>query len=149
LTHVKTLCAKVAHDILFTVEDFSMKALMIVAIASTYALAAGAQTTAPAADNKAKQEMVKSATEGTAKGYGQAAAEGSAAAAKTKDMNKALPDKAAKQKSVQATTSSTAGKGYGQAAAEGSAKAAADTSPRKATPKPKLDSPAMKEASKP
>ena len=126
-----------------------MKALMIVAIASTYALAAGAQTTAPAADNKAKQEMVKSATEGTAKGYGQAAAEGSAAAAKTKDMNKALPDKAAKQKSVHATTSSTAGKGYGQSAAEGSAKAAADTSPRKATPKPKLDSPAMKEASKP
>jgi hypothetical protein len=153
LTRVKTLCAKVAYDILFIMEGFSMKSLMIVAIASTYALAAGAQTTAPAADKaadtKAKQEMVKSATEGTAKGYGQAAAEGSAAAAKTKDMNKALPDKAAKQKSVAATTSSTAGKGYGQAAAEGSAKAAADTSPRKATPKPKLDSPAMKEASKP
>ena len=130
-----------------------MKTLMIAAIAGTYAFAVGAQTTAPAADkaseNKAKQEMVKSATEGTAKGYGGAAAEGSAAAAKSKNMNKALPDKAAKQKSVQATTSSTAGKGYGQAAAEGAAKAAADTSPRKASPKPQLDSPAMKEASKP
>ena len=130
-----------------------MKTLMIVAIAGTYALTVGAQTTAPATDkatdNKAKQEMVKGATEATAKGYGPAAAEGSAKAAKSKDMNKALPDKAAKQKSVQATTSSTAGKGYGTAAAEGSAKAAADTSPRKEPPKPQLNSPAMKEASKP
>ena len=130
-----------------------MKTLMIAAVAGAFALSAGAQTNAPAADkaadNKAKQEMVKGATAGTAKGYGQAAAEGSAQAAKTKDMNKALPDKAAKQKSVQATTSSTAGKGYGQSAAEGSAKAAADTSPRKEPPKPSLNSPAMKEASKP
>jgi hypothetical protein len=126
-----------------------MKALMIATIAGTYALAAGAQTTDPAADNKAKQEMVKSATEGAGKGYGTTAAEGSAKAAKTKDMNKALPDNASKQKAVQSVTSSTAGKGYGTSAAEGSAKAAADTSPRKPKPKPRLDSPEMKEASKP
>ena len=48
--------------------------------------------------------MVKSATEGTAKGYGGAAAEGSAAAAKTKDQPKALPDKASKQQAVKSTT---------------------------------------------
>ena len=52
----------------------------IAVIGGTFALAAGAQTTAPAADkaaeNKAKQEMVKSATAGAGKGYGQAAAEG-------------------------------------------------------------------------
>ena len=93
--------------------------------------------------------MVKSATEGTAKGYGGAAAEGSAAAAKTKDQPKALPDKASKQQSVKSTTETTAGKQYGQVSAEGSAKAAADTSPRKEKPKPKLNSPEMKEASKP
>ncbi len=58
-------------------------------------------------------------------------------------------DKASKQQTAKSVTESTAGKGYGQQSAEGSAKAAADTSPRKEKPKPKVDSPAMKEASKP
>jgi hypothetical protein len=127
-----------------------MRKLMIAAIAVTFAAAAAAQTgTVPDADTKAKQDMVKGATEGTAKGYGGASAEGSAKAAKQKDMNKALPDKASKRKAVNSTTSSTVGKQSGQVSAEGSARAAADTSPRKAKPKPKLDSPEMKEASKP
>ena len=128
-----------------------MNKLMIAAIAGVFAASVSAQSTAPApADaNKGKQEMVKDATEGSAKGYGTKAAEGSAKAAESKGMSKALPDKASKQKAVNSTTSSTAGKGYGTAAAEGSAKAAADKSPRKAKPKPKLDSPEMKEASKP
>jgi hypothetical protein len=127
-----------------------MRRLMIAVIAGTFAAAAAAQTsTTPESDTKAKQDMVKGATEGTAKGYGAAAAEGSAAAAKTKDQPKALPDKASKQKAVNSVTKSTAGKQYGQTSAEGSAKAAADTSPRKPKPKPKLDSPEMKEASKP
>ena len=60
-----------------------------------------------------------------------------------------LPDKASKQQAVKSTTETTAGKQYGQVSAEGSAKAAADTSPRKEKPKPKLNSPEMKEASKP
>lgn len=112
-----------------------MKTLIIAAIASTYALSATAQITSQRVDDKAKQEMLKSATAGTAKGYGRAAAEGSAAAAKTKDMPKALPDEASKQKAVDSITSTTAGKGYGTAAAEGSARAAADQSPRKERPK--------------
>ncbi len=129
-----------------------MKTLMIAAIAGAFAVTAGAQTsapTAPATDHKAKQEMLKSATEGTAKGYGAAAAEGSAAAAKTKDQPKALPDKASKQQAAKSVTQQTAGTQYGQTSAAGSAKAAADTSPRKPKPKPKLNSPEMKEASKP
>jgi hypothetical protein len=127
-----------------------MRKLMIAAIAGTFAAAAAAQTgTAPDADTKAKQDMVKSATEGTARGHGAASAEGSAKAAKQKDMNNALPDTASKQKAVHSTTSSTAGKQSGQVSAEGSAKAAADTSPRKAKPKPQPGSPEMKEASKP
>ena len=92
---------------------------------------------------------MKSATAGSAKGYGTTAAEGSAKAAESKHMTKALPDNKTKQQTVNAATSNTAGKGYGTAAAEGSAKAAADTSPRKEKPKPQLQSPAMKEASKP
>lgn len=130
-----------------------MKALLTAALAAAFAVTAGAQTPAPAAapatDTKAKQDMVKSATEGTAKGYTGAAAEGSAKAAKTKDQPKALPDTASKQQATKSVTQQTAGKGYGQAAAEGSAKAAADTSPRNPKPKPTIDSPAMKEAAKP
>jgi len=128
-----------------------MNKLMIAAIAGLFAAAVAAQTTAPAqADaNKEKQEMVKGATADTGKGYGTKAAEGSAKAAESKGTTKALPDKASKQKAVSSTTSSTAGKAYGTAAAEGSAKAAADTSPRKPKPKPKLDSPEMKDAAKP
>jgi len=124
---------------------------MIATLAGAFAAVAAAQTatTAPDADTKAKQDMVKSATEGTAKGYGAASAEGSAKAAKQKDMNKALPDQASKQKAVNSATANTAGKQSGQTSAEGSAKAAADTSPRKPKPKPKLGSPEMKEASKP
>lgn len=128
-----------------------MTRLMIAAIAGFFAASVSAQTTTPAPTDakKDKQEMVKDATADTGKGYGTKAAEGSAKAAESKGMTKALPDKASKQKAVSSTTSSTAGKGYGTAAAEGSAKAAADTSPRKPKPKPKLDSPEMKEASKP
>src|SRR5262245_30161910 len=70
----------------------SMRKLMIAVVAGTFAAAAAAQTgTAPDADTKAKQDMVKSATEGTAKGHGAASAEGSAKAAKQKDTSKALP----------------------------------------------------------
>ena len=126
-----------------------MNKLMIAATAGLFAAAVSAQTAAPADADKEKQQMLKDATADTGKGYGTKAAEGSAKAAKMKDTPKALPDKASKQKAVNSTTSSTAGKGYGTAAAEGSAKAAADTSPRKPKPKPKLDSPEMKEASKP
>lgn len=128
-----------------------MNKLMIAAIGGAFAASVSAQSTAPAATdaNKEKQQMVKDATAGAAKGYGTAAAEGSAKAAKTKDMPKALPDKASKQKTVNAATANTAGKGYGTSAAEGSAKAAADTSPRKPKPKPQVGSPEMKEASKP
>ena len=111
-----------------------MNRLIISAIAGLFAASVSAQSTAPApADtNKDKQQMMKDATGGSAKG-----------------TQKALPDKASKQQAVSSTTSSTAGKGYGTQSAEGSAKAAADTSPRKPKPKPQLDSPAMKEASKP
>jgi len=114
-----------------------MRTLLIATIVGTYILAAGAQTTLPptdkaAAETKAKQEIVESVTQD--KGYGVRDAEGSAKAAKTKDMPKVLPDMAAKQKAMQSVTSS-AGKGYGQSAAEGAAKAAADTSPRKERPK--------------
>ena len=126
-----------------------MNKLMIAAIAALFSASVSAQSTTPADANKDKQEMVKGATAGAGKGYGTQAAEGSAKAAESKGTSKALPDKASKQKAVSSTTSSTAGKGYGTAAAEGSAKAAADTSPRKPKPKPKLDSPEMKEASKP
>ena len=113
-----------------------MKLLLIATIIGNYALAAGAETTPgpvdKAEETKTKQEMVKSMTQD--KGYGVRDAEGSAKAAKTKDMPKVLPDMAAKQKAMQSVTSS-AGKGYGQSAAEGAAKAAADTSPRKERPK--------------
>ena len=113
-----------------------MKTLLIATIVGTYALAAGAQTTAvpedKAAETKSKQNMVESVTQD--KGYGVRDAEGSAKAAKTKGMPKALPDTAAKQKAMQTVDSST-GKGYGQSAAEGAAKAAADKSPRKERPK--------------
>ena len=125
-----------------------MKTLMIAAIAGAFAVTAAAQAPSAtqaqtAADaKKDKQEMVKSATEGTAKGYTGAAAEGSAAAAKTKDQPKTLPqDKASKQQTAKSVTESTAGKGYGQQSAEGSAKAAADTSPRKEKPKPQAEQP--------
>ena len=114
--------------------------LMIVAIAGAFSAVAAAQTTAPAADNKAKQEMVKSATQAGTQAAGTKAAEGSAAAAKTKDMPKALPDAETKRKSMNSTSS---------APPKGSGQAAADRSPRKEKPKPKLDSPEMKEASKP
>ena len=127
-----------------------MGKMMICAIAAAFAASVSAQSNPPAADaNKEKQGMVKDATAGAGKGYGTQAAEGSAKAAETKNMSKALPDKATKRKTVNSATANTAGKGYGTAAAEGSAKAAADTSPRKPKPKPKLDSPEMKEASKP
>jgi hypothetical protein len=114
-----------------------MKTLLIVAITSvyTYALGANAQIPPPTADDKARQEMVKSATEGTAKGYGRADAEGSAAAAKTKAMPRMLPDQASKQQAVNSVTSQTVGKETGQVSAEGSAKAAADKTPRKPRPK--------------
>ncbi len=120
-------------------------------IAGLFAAFAFAQSTVPstAPTNKEKQEMVNDATAGAGKGYGQAAAEGSAKAAESKGTAKVLPDQASKRKTVNAATANTAGKGYGTTAAEGSAKAAADTSPRKAKPKPKLNSPEMKEASKP
>ena len=128
-----------------------MNRLIISAIAGLFAASVSAQSTAPAPTNtnKDKQQMMKDATEGSAKGYGTKAGEDSAKAAESKGTQKALPDKASKQKSVSSTTSSTAGKGYGTQSAEGSSKAAADTSPRKPKPKPQLDSPAMKEASKP
>ena len=60
-----------------------MNRLIISAIAGLFAASVSAQTTAPApADaNKDKQQMMKDATEGTAKGYGTKAAEGSAKAA--------------------------------------------------------------------
>ncbi len=128
-----------------------MNTLIISAIAGLFAASVLAQSTAPtpADANKEKQQMMKEATEGSAKGYGTKSAEGSTKAAESKGTQKALPDKASKQQAVSSTTSSTAGKGYGTQSAEGSAKAAADTSPRKPKPKPKLDSPEMKEASKP
>ena len=76
--------------------------------------------------------MVESVTQD--KGYGVRDAEGSAKAAKTKGMPKALPDTAARQKAMESIDAS-AGKGYGQSAAEGAAKAAADKSPPKQRPK--------------
>ena len=127
-----------------------MGKLIVCAIAAAFAASVSAQSNPPATDvNKDKQQMVKDATAGAGKGYGQSAAEGSAVAAKSKGSAKLLPDKAAKREAVNAATSSTAGTGYGASAAAGSAKAAADKSPRKAKPKPKLDSPEMREASKP
>jgi len=126
-----------------------MHKLMIAVVAGTFAAAAVAQTsTPPATDAKAKQDMVKSATEGTAKGHGAASAEGSAKVAQTKDAPKALPDTASKQQAVNSATATNVSNS-GKTSAEGSAKAAADKSKRKAKPKPKLDSPEMKEASKP
>ena len=129
-----------------------MKTLLFIAIAAAFATTAVAQT--PAApvskpDDKAKQEMVKSATTGTAKGVTRMDAEASAEAAKTKDMPKALPDKASKQRAVNSITQSTEGKQYGQADAEGSAKAAADTSPRKERPKMSDYEKELHKASKP
>ena len=53
---------------------------ILAAIAGLFAAFALAQSTVPSAapTNKDKQEMVKDATAGAGKGYGQAAAEGSA-----------------------------------------------------------------------
>jgi hypothetical protein len=126
-----------------------MSKLIIAAIAGMFSVVALAQSTTPSPvpTTKEKQEMVKGAT--ADKGYGPRAADASAEAAKKKDQPKALPDTASKQKAVQSVTAQTAGKAYGTAAAEGSAKAAADKSPRKPKPKPQLQSPEMKEASKP
>lgn len=111
-----------------------MKTWLIVAIGAVFATTAAAQTPATP-DEKAKQDMVKSATEGTMKGAAGADAEGAARAAKSKDMPRTLPDKESKRKAVNSTTSSTVGRQTGQVSAEGSAKAAADTSPRKERPK--------------
>ncbi len=96
-----------------------MNRVLMTLVAGMFAATAVAQTPAPApaTDAKAKQEMVKSATEGTEKGYGRAAAEGSAKAAEKKGTTKALPDKASKQQAVGSVTKQTAGTGYGQAAA--------------------------------
>lgn len=114
-----------------------MRTMMIAAFAGAFTLGASAQTSAPpeADVSKQKQEMVKNATAGTAKGYSGAAADGAAEAAKTRDMPKALPDTAAKQKAVDSLTATTVGKGSGQMDAEASARAAADKSPRKQKPK--------------
>jgi len=111
-----------------------MSTTLIAAFAGAFGLAS-AQTPAAVDVNKEKQEMVKAATAGTAKGYGGASADGAAAAAKTRDMPKVLRDTAAKQRAVDSTTATTVGKESGQASAEGSARAAADTSPRKKPPK--------------
>lgn len=115
-----------------------MKTSLIVAIGAVFASAAAAQTPATPGstpDDKAKQDMVKSATESTAKGVAGADAEAAAKAAKTNDMPRTLPDTPSKQKAVNSITSSTVGKQTGQADAEASAKAAADKSPRKERPK--------------
>lgn len=118
-------------------QERLMSTTMIAAFAGAFALGASAQTPAPSKEDvvKEKQEMVKSATVSTAKGYGGADAEGSAAAAKTSGMPKALPDTAAKQRAVDSITGTTVGKESGQISAEGSARAAADKSPRKPPPK--------------
>jgi len=120
-----------------------MNKLIVAAIAGAFAATAIAQgpaapqtpptQAAKPANAKERQELVKGATESTAKGYGQKAAEESAMAAETKGTPKALPDKAAKQESVKKTTDD---KGYGVRAAEGSAKAKADKTPKQ--PKPKM-----------
>src|SRR5262245_32117295 len=127
------------------------KTLLIVAIGATLATTAAAQSrvTPASPEEKAKQEMVQSATASTAKGYGLEDAEGSAAAAKTNGMPKALPDEESKRKAVNSLTQSTAGKQYGQASAEGSARAAADTSPRKVRPKMSDYEKELQKASKP
>ena len=126
------------------------KKLIVCAIAAAFAASVSAQSNPPATDvNKEKQQMMKDATAGVAKGSGQSSAEGSANAAKTKGTPRMLSDKASKREAVNAATSSTVGKGSGATSAEGSAKAAADKSARKAKPKPTLDSPEMKAASKP
>jgi hypothetical protein len=111
--------------------------IKIAAFAGAFTLGASAQTSAPPTEEvwKQKQEMVKSATASTVKGASGAAADGAAAAAKTRDMRKALPDTAAKQKAVDSLTATTVGKGSGQLDAEASARAATDKSPRKARPK--------------
>jgi hypothetical protein len=118
-------------------QERFIRTMMIAAFAGAFTLGASAQTSAPSeADvSKQKQEMVKGATAGTAKGYSGAAADGAAAAAKTRDMPKVLPDTAAKQKAVDSLTATTVGKGSGQMDAEASARAAADKSPRKAKPR--------------
>jgi hypothetical protein len=74
--------------------------IKIAAFAGAFTMGASAQTSAPATEDvwKQKQEMVKSATASTVKGASGAAADGSAAAAKTRDMRKALPDEASKRK---------------------------------------------------
>jgi hypothetical protein len=120
-----------------------MNKLIVAAIAGAFVATALAQgpaapqtpptQAAKPANAKERQELVKGATADTAKGYGEKAAEGSAAAAKTKGTPKALPDKAAKRESVNKTTED---KGYSVRAAEGSAKAKADKTPKQ--PKPKM-----------
>ena len=129
-----------------------MKTLLIVAIAVTFATTAAAQmpaTSASASDEKAKQDMVKGATASTAKGANNADAEGAVAAAKTKDMPRALPDQDSKRRAVNSITQSTVGKQTGQADAEGSARAAADKSPRKERPKMSDYEKELQKASKP
>jgi hypothetical protein len=113
-----------------------MNRILTALVAAGLATTAMAQTPAPAPpkDPKAKQEMVKSATEATAKSKGVVSAEGSAKAAAAKDDPKALQDKTAKRKAVKSTTEASA-KSKGVAAAEGSAAAAADKTPKKPRPK--------------
>lgn len=93
--------------------------------------------------NAARQKDLKSATEGTVKGYGGAAADGSAKAAGNKAQPKVTPDTASKQAAVKAGTAGV-GKGYGAAAADSAAIAAKDKSARAPLPKPKADAPEMR-----
>jgi hypothetical protein len=112
-------------------------------------MTAGAQAPAPAdAAKKDKQEMVKSTTEGAQKQQAVKAAEGSAAAAKTQNTPKALPDKKAKQQAAKASTEAAQPQSAVKSA-EGSTKAAADTSPRVPPPKPNINQPELKKAATP
>lgn len=97
---------------------------------------------AKAERNAAAQKNMKSATEGTVKGYGGAAAEGSAKAAATKDLPRTAPDAAAKQAAVKSATKG-AGTGYGASAADSAAVAAKDKSGKAPLPKPKAGTPEM------
>lgn len=120
------------------------------AIAAICIVATAAAQQPPANEDKGKaernaaaQKNLKSATEGTVKGYGGAAADGSAKAASSKSQPRTAPDAAAKQEAVKSATAGTA-KGYGGAAAEGAAAAAKDKSARPAPLKPKADTPEMR-----
>lgn len=121
--------------------------LVIAAICIAASAAAQQPPASPDKDkaerNAAAQKNMKSATEGTVKGYGGAAADGSAKAAASKTQPRTTPDAAAKQEAVKSATAGTA-KGYGGAAAEASAAAAKDKSPRPAPLKPKADTPEMR-----